>query len=62
MRWMEKGLPLTCYFEVTEATLKPNLIHGKAKGIKYWKGKKVDESPHEIRGGLKWNWHLIRSE
>lgn len=59
IKWMNKGLPLTCYYEVTSAILKPNLTHGKARGIKYWKGKQVSEQPEEIRGGLKFHWHVI---
>ncbi|RHZ47137.1 hypothetical protein Glove_590g13 [Diversispora epigaea] len=57
--WIDKGIT-ECYYEVTNVKLKmKDITHGKAFGIKVWKGKILNEGkPERIRGTYKWSWKL----
>ncbi|KAH9927113.1 uncharacterized protein BXZ73DRAFT_49000, partial [Epithele typhae] len=54
-RWGRIGIEGS-YWEVTRTRMKCEGSHGKAWGLKYWKGKCVSEREERIRGALKYTW------
>lgn len=70
VRWGAKGIE-NCWWTVTRASLKCEGNHGKAWGVKWWRGasysslcrrvltlagKRVSDKPELIRGGFKYMW------
>ncbi|CAG8451958.1 5275_t:CDS:2 [Funneliformis mosseae] len=55
--WIQKGIRES-YFEITKVNPRmKNINHGKAFGIKVWKGKVLNENEERIHGALKWGWY-----
>ncbi|KAI9502289.1 hypothetical protein GGI25_001576 [Coemansia spiralis] len=62
-QWYKKGFD-GCYWEVFKVKFKKyksEPTHGKAWGLLYWNGEALDNTPKEIKGGLKFSWQEYRS-